>query len=38
MIAAINIGALLEYDRPQGVLRRANILTEPSCGLLAPRT
>ena len=26
MMAAINIGAPLEYGRPQGVLRRANIL------------
>jgi len=26
MMAAINIGALLEYGRPQGVLRRADVL------------
>lgn len=25
MMAAINIGTLLEYSRPQGVLRRADI-------------
>jgi protein SMG6 len=29
MMAAINIGALLEYGRPQGVLRRAGVLPQP---------
>src|SRR5712692_5132518 len=29
MMAAINIGALLEYGRPQGVLRRAGVLGQP---------
>jgi hypothetical protein len=35
IMAAINIGALLKYGWPQGLLRRANVLGAPSHGLLA---
>jgi protein SMG6 len=38
MMAAINIGALLEYGRPQGVLRRADVIGQPDRNPAGPLT
>jgi hypothetical protein len=38
MMAAVNIGALLEYGRPQGVLRRADVLGDRNPAAAAAAT
>ena len=38
MMAAFNIGALLEYGRPQGVSRRADVLGQPDRNPAGPVT